>query len=482
MKQTFFRNLIFLLVLNVLIKPLYVLGVDRTVQNLTGHGDYGLYFALFNLSILFSIILDIGITNYNNRIIAQQPSLIKKYLSNILCFKVLLFILYCLLTFAAAIFLQPTKEGYYILGILILNQGLNSLLLYLRSNLSALQFFKLDSFLSILDKLLMILLFGWLYYFKPIASEFQIEWFVYSQTASYVITILVASVLLLQRIPKLQFSFEFSMLKTIWKESYLLAIIVLLMGIYTRIDAVLLKKLLGTEGDIQAGIYASAFRLLDAANQFGFLFAALLLPIFSRLIRRGQKVDELTAVSFKTIFIFSWMLAVVCLFFRNEIMQLLYHDTTIYSANILGILMFALPGASTVYIFGTLLAANRSLKELAVATALTAIINFSLNIILIPKYQCTGAAIAAVSTQCIIGVIEIFICRKIFQLKMNLELISKLILFSLLSLAVGYSAHTFITSLIPGVIAGLGVSLLIAFGLKLFELKKVRSMLISGEE
>ena len=305
MKQTFFRNLIFLLVLNLLIKPLYVLGVDRTVQNLTGHGEYGLYFALFNLSMLFSIILDIGITNYNNRIIAQQPSLIKKYLSNILSLKVLLFILYCIITVVAAIFLHPTKEGYYILGILILNQGLNSLLLYLRSNLSALQFFKLDSFLSILDKLLMILLFGWLYYFKPIAGEFQIEWFVYSQTASYVITILVAAVLLLQRIPKLQFSFDLSMMKTIWKESYLLAVIVLLMGLYSRTDAVLIKKLLGADGDIQAGIYASAFRLLDAANQFGFLFAALLLPIFSRLIRRGQKVDELTAVSFKTIFIFS---------------------------------------------------------------------------------------------------------------------------------------------------------------------------------
>ena len=229
-------------------------------------------------------------------------------------------------------------------------------------------------------------------------------------------------------------------------------------------------------------VSSSAFRLLDAANQFGFLFAALLLPIFSRLIRRGQKVDELTAVSFKTIFIFSWMLAVVCLFFRNEIMQLLYHDTTIYSANILGILMFALPGASTVYIFGTLLAANRSLKQLAFATGVTAVINLSLNFILIPKYQCVGAAIAAVTTQVLIGTIEIFISRKIFQLKLNVTLVSRLFLFSLLSLLIGYAAHSFIPSLIPGVIAGLLVSLLLAFSLKLFEVKKVRELLVSGEE
>ncbi len=479
MKQTFFRNLVFLLVLNLLIKPLYVLGVDRTVQNITGHEVYGLYFALFNLSILFSIILDIGITNYNNRIIAQQPSLIKKYLSNILALKVLLFILYCIVTIISAIIIQPSREGYYILGILILNQGLNSLLLYLRSNLSALQFFKLDSFLSILDKLIMILLFGWLYYFNPFSGEFKIEWFIYSQTASYLIVIIVAAILLLQRIPKLQFSFELNMIKTIWKESYLLAVIVLLMGIYSRTDAVLLKYLLSDDGNTEAGIYASAFRLLDAANQIGVLFAALLLPIFSRLIQRGHKVDELAAVSFKTIFIFSWMLTVVCLFFRNEIMQLLYHDTTTYSADTLGILMFALPGAATVYIFGTLLAANRSLKQLTFAVAAAVVINLSLNIILIPEYQCVGAAIAAVTTQVFIGSIEIFISKKIFSMKINYLLLSKLLLFSLLTLAIGYSTHYFIHSLFPAIISALIIFLMVAFALKLFELNKIKAVLSS---
>ncbi len=481
MKQIFFRNLIFLLALNLLIKPLYVLGVDRTVQNLIGHEAYGLYFALFNLSILFSIILDIGITNYNNRIIAQQPTLIKKYLSNILTLKVLLFILYCIITIIVAAILHPTREGYYILGLLILNQGLNSLLLYLRSNLSALQFLKLDSFLSILDKLIVILLFSWLYYFKPFNGEFKIEWLIYSQTVSYLVVIIVAAILLLQRIPKLQFSFELSVIKTIWKESYLLAFIVLLMGIYSRTDAVLLKYLLGDIGNVQAGIYASSFRLLDAANQFGFLFAALLLPIFSRLIRRGQKVDELVAVSFKIIFIFSWMIAVICLFFKNEIMQTLYQDTTVYSADTLGILMFALPGASTVYIFGTLLAANRSLKQLTIAVGVAVVINLSLNIILIPTYQCLGAAIAAVSTQVFIGTVELFISKKIFHLKINYLLLGKLIGFSLMTLLIVYSTHTFIHSLFLGIIAGVFISLLVAFTLKLFEFKKIKSILSSEE-
>ena len=63
MKKTFFQNLLFLIFINLLVKPFYVLGVDRPVQNLVGHESYGLYFALFNFSFLFNIVLDIGITN-----------------------------------------------------------------------------------------------------------------------------------------------------------------------------------------------------------------------------------------------------------------------------------------------------------------------------------------------------------------------------------------------------------------------------------
>ena len=476
MKQTFFRNLIFLIVLNLIIKPFYVFGIDRTVQNLTGHEQYGLYFALFNLSFLFSIILDTGITSYNNRIIAQQPTLIKKYLSNILFFKVLLFVLYCIITFSAALYFHISAEGYLLLAWLCVNQGLNSLLLYLRSNLSALQYFKLDSFLSILDKLLMILLFGWIYYFNPFGGEFRIEWFVLAQTVSYVLTIFIALILLLRRIPLPQFSFDLTMLKTIWKESYLLALVVLFMSIYGRVDGLMLKKMLGSEGDTQAGIYASAFRLLDAANQFGFLFAALLLPIFSRLIRRGQRVDELAAVSFKTIFIFSWLAAVVALFFRNEIMQLLYHDNSVYAADTLGIILFALPGAASVYIFGTLLSANRSLTQLTLATAAAAALNLLLNFILIPKYQCIGAAIAAVCTQMFVAATEIILCHRIFKMKLNFTLILKLSLFSVFALLIAFGAHTYISQLIPAIFISCVAIVLLAFVLKLFEVKKVRAL------
>ncbi len=61
------------------------------------------------------------------------------------------------------------------------------------------------------------------------------------------------------------------------------ALLSLLMTFYTRMDAVLLRELL-VDGDIQNGIYASAYRLLEAANMMASLVAMLLLPMFSKMI------------------------------------------------------------------------------------------------------------------------------------------------------------------------------------------------------
>ena len=52
MKETsrFYSSLILLIVLNGVIKPFWIFGIDRQVQNEVGVTAYGSYFAIFNLS------------------------------------------------------------------------------------------------------------------------------------------------------------------------------------------------------------------------------------------------------------------------------------------------------------------------------------------------------------------------------------------------------------------------------------------------
>ena len=148
MKKRFFTNLILLVTLNLLVKPFWVLGVDRTVQNIVGAADYGFYFSLFNFSLVLNIVLDFGLTNYNNRNIAQHKHLLPKYFSNIVVLKFMLAILYTVVALAVGLIIGYSLEQFYMLFFLIFNQFLLSFILYLRSNISGLHLFKTVNFYS----------------------------------------------------------------------------------------------------------------------------------------------------------------------------------------------------------------------------------------------------------------------------------------------------------------------------------------------
>ena len=134
------------------------------------------------------------------------------------------------------------------------------------------------------------------------------------------------------------------------------ALLILLMTLYNRIDAIMLERLLDDNGE-QAGIYAAGYRLLDAVNVFGLLFASLLLPMFAKMLKERISVQTLTLTSFQMILAFSTSVAITCYFFSNEIMALLYPDATAYWATVFSWLMFSFIPITSVYIFGTLMTA-----------------------------------------------------------------------------------------------------------------------------
>jgi O-antigen/teichoic acid export membrane protein len=46
------------------------------------------------------------------------------------------------------------------------------------------------------------------------------------------------------------------------------------------------------DGKTQAGIYANGFRFFEAANNIAFLFASLLLPLFSNLLKNVKTYER----------------------------------------------------------------------------------------------------------------------------------------------------------------------------------------------
>ncbi len=479
MQNKFLKNLFLLLVLNLLIKPFWILGIDRTVQNTVGPDEYGFYFAIFNFSFLFYILLDFGITTFNNKNIAQNNHLLNKHLSNIIVLKLVLFIFYLIFTLGGALFISYSREQILLLFLLGVNQFLISFILYLRSNLGGLHLFRTDSFISVMDRTLMITICSVLLW-GNVVNDFKIQYFVYAQTTSYSITAIITMFLVFRKAEakflKLNWSLPFFLM--IIRQSFPFAILVLLMSFYNRIDSVMLERML-EDGARYSGIYASAYRLLDAANMFAYLFAVLLLPIFARMIKQKEPIEDLIKLSFTLLIIPAIIVAVACINYSEQLMELLYsmhsgesaaeYKERLYlSSRVFGLLMTSFCAISTMYIFSTLLTANGSLKYLNLIAFSGMIINIVLNIVLIPRYQAYGSALATLVTQFLTAAIQVVVVYHVFKFRNNYIYVAKLLFFLLGVVFIGFASSqlhldwylSFVMMIIASILLALVIRLL----------------------
>ncbi|HOE04974.1 MAG TPA: oligosaccharide flippase family protein [Bacteroidales bacterium] len=476
LKKNFVINLAFLLLLNLLVKPFWIFGIERSVQNIVGAGEYGFYFTLFNFSLILQILLDMGTTNFNNRNIAQHGHMLSKYFSNIVSLKFMLAILYAVVSIGIALAIGYDLRQMSVLAVLILNQFLSSMVLYLRSNISGLQLFKTDSALSVLDRFIMIVVCSLLIWGNVTSTPMRIEWFVYAQTASYLITALVAFVLVLRHTQYFRLSFNFRFYAVFLKQSWPYALLILLMAFYNRVDSIMIERLL-PDGQAQAGIYAQAFRLLDAFSMIAFLFSALLMPLFARMLGKKEPVDEIVKISSLLLIVPAILLAAVCIIYNQELMNLMYVAHTRESANILGFLMTGFVGICGTYIFGSLLTANGSLKQLNIMAASGMAFNIAVNFMMIPRFGIEGAAITSMVTQLFTMAAQAFIAVKILQLRINYLLVIRILLFFPAALGIAWLSKSLIQNWLVASTVTLCIALILAFVIRIFSFSKLGELL-----
>jgi O-antigen/teichoic acid export membrane protein len=450
------------------------LGIDRYVQIAVGTEQYGYYASLFSFSFLFNILLDLGITNFNNKNISQNNHLLEKHFASLVLLRVLLAGLYFIITLIAGMIVGYTWDMFKMLLVLLLNQVLISFILYLRSNLAGLHLFKTDSIISVLDRTIMIAICGFLLYGHMHDHTFDIRWFLYAQTVAYFITAAITFVIVIDKANFKRLNWQWPFFMMIMKKSYPYALLVLMMTFYNRIDQVMLERMLD-DGAIQSGIYVSAYRLLDATNMIAFLFAGLLLPIFSKMIKLKHSVEPMVRLSFSLLVVPAIIIAVCSFFFRNEIMEMLYRGTphVAESAKVFGILMSCFVPIASVYIFGTLLTANGSMKQLNIIAGCGMVINIVMNLFLIPKMHVYGSAISSLTTQLLTSGAQVLMVQYIFRFRVNYKLLAQLALFILTTLLINSYASNLHIGWISRFVIAAGGSFAVAFALKLISIRNL---------
>lgn len=426
MQKKFLSNLLLIVFLNLLVKPFYILGIDAEVQNRVGEAVYGNYFSLLNFSFLLNILLDFGLTNYNARNIAQFPKQVSNHFGKILALRFSLFFLYASFTLLAGWIIGYSGAEYYLLFWLMVNQFLVAVVQFTRSNFAGLHLFRTDAVISILDRVLLIFICSALLWTNWFGGVLKIEWFVYAQTVAYGISALVAITLLFVKIGRINLRLNKPFSFYILKQSFPYALLILLMMMYSRIDAVMLERLL-PNGDTAAGIYAQGFRLLDAVNMFALLFAGLLLPIFARLLRQKQSIELMTGLAFRILFGISTIVGLTCFFFQAELIGLRYEGSTVEASITFGFLILSFIPVSITYVFGTLLTANGSLRRLNQLAAGGVLLNVLLNYFLINTYGVVGAAVATLITQGLTAAVQVWLAYTLFHFKFGLKYYAALV-------------------------------------------------------
>ncbi|MBX3165552.1 MAG: oligosaccharide flippase family protein [Bacteroidetes bacterium] len=431
-KKKFIFDLAILLVLNLLIKPFWTIIIEPKVQGQIGDISYGEYFVIFNFATLLNIFLDFGLTNFNNRNIAQNSHLLSKHFSKMLGLKFALCTFYMALTLSVGYFIFG--YNFKMLLFLSINTFLISFNSFLRSNIQALHLFKLDSVLSVLDRVIQItilvcMLFGWFGLYVDVMN------FIYVQTLGYVLTGIICFFTVLNKTHTFKLNFDRAFNQMIIKKSAPYAILVLLMTFYNRLDSVMIEKILGGDlGKEQSGIYVKGFRLLDAANQIATLFSIQLIPLFSRMLKQREDIEKMVKTSFTLLVTPALIVSISTIFYAEHFFEKIYYSTNPdYNATegytILAVLMNCFTAVSLTCIFGTLLTANGDLKKQNFVAVFGILINLVLNFILIPKFQAMGSAISSLVTQMLTGLLQVYLCWKVFNFHVNKKLLVSLFLF-----------------------------------------------------
>jgi len=436
--KSFLKNAALFQILNWLIKPLWIFLIDREVQNTLGEAVYGEYMVLFNFSLLFLIILDPGMHNYQTREIAANPRFGLVNAPGLLWFKQILSLAYLLIVGSLG-----AIQGFnlYWLILLISNQLISSWILYFRSLFAGYQLFIYDAIFSVLDRFFAIILVFIFLFGETLRPFFSISIFLELQMLALLGSFIAALFIVKQRKLFWRIPFpSYQKIKQLLSNNLPYALLALIMGLYTRLDVILIKYLDPNEF-VSVGLYAHGYRFLDAASMYVMLFTGLLFPMLSKLLKEKKGVRTLI----ERVLVWVWLPGIWMLWFAiyygESLLSKMYVFENIESlqqskAVLIGLMASYLPMAGAL-VLGALLTAAAQISSLVKVTFLSLLVLLLSALIFIPLYGPIGAAIAVTITQTVVFLFFTFLCYRLYKTLPSsfLVIVAKLILVTILFVA-----------------------------------------------
>ncbi len=366
------------------------------VARMIGAEGMGKYFLALSFTTIFVVFVDLGFSNVLVREAAKSRDKAQEFFSNVLAAKVGFGILsYASLVLVVNLldYSSELKNLIYLSGVTML---LDSLHLSAYSVFRALGNLKYEAIGVICSQLLTVTL-GSIFLLLRLPLIFLI----FAFTISSFVNVCFSSFFLYVKYEiKLVPAFNRQILIYLGKIAVPFGLASIFARVYTYIDSILLSKM---AGEVAVGWYSIPHKIVQAFLFIPGSLVAVLYPRFSELfVADKKKLAYIFERGLKYLLLIAFPIALGIGILAEDIILSLFGDQYVNSVLPLQILLIGLLFSFCSYLTGAFLnACNRQVAQTVIA-AFVMIVNIFLNLLLIPRYGITGAAVAAVLSNVIL--------------------------------------------------------------------------------
>lgn len=392
--QTLFKNVSWVTISQVITNICAFLWTILIARYL-GVSDYGTLSFVISFTVLIGMGTDIGITTFTTRELSQDKSKTKKFIDNLILYKILLSIVLCAFTVLIVYLLGYSNLVVELTLIMFIEASFVTMFNFVNGIFQAHESLKIPSTGVIIYSLSLLFL---------IFIITILDWGIIAVAIAYAIGYLLGLLYVSNKLIK-EFGFpKFEIDIPFWKEvtirSLPFGLTVFFYTIYFSIDVVMISWL---AGDYATGLYNSAYKVISVFTAFYVIYQYVIFPLMSKLYTEDT---SLLKISFEQSFKYSLLILLPIIvgvyFYSPYIINLIYSSEFALASVPMQILIW-----TVVFLFinGVATSLLNSIgKEFDVTKIyiIAAIFNILVNYFLIPKYTYIGASIATVLSEILI--------------------------------------------------------------------------------
>lgn len=388
MSYTVTQNTTFLTAASVLQKVIsfaYFILVARLI----GVENTGQYFFAITFTTIFTVVADFGLGPVLTRETARFPENSERYLNTVLIAKLVFGIgAYILVIFFINIFKYPliTKELVYLSGVTMLFDNIQSVFYSIfraRKNL-------IYESIGVVASQLITLIIGTV----ALLNHWPLIWLIAAYTIPSFLNCIFISYYA-SKVFNLKYNFAWD--KQVFKIFIITALPFAIAGIISRLysytDSLLMSKMLTAK---ELGWWSVPYKMTFAFQFVPVALSASVYPVFSNLfIGDKSRIGPLFEKSWRYLFTIVFPLSIGLIVLADPVIKRIYGAD--YSASItpLRLLLVSLIFGFLTFITGALLNACNKQKIQTSLIAGALVINIICNLILLPRFHITGAALSA---------------------------------------------------------------------------------------